>query len=134
MDWEKKMNTAKAGNRDTTPPRGAPRLVPDRSAEERPTWATDSAKLGLEVGQLIVLAFVGLVAGQGHGLVLVWEALKHLDVHEVVLVHLNLKGESSEGQVGPLIPSPPAPLDLAGLAGRPWMPGGCVPSCPQRLG
>ena len=128
------MNTAKAGNRDTTPPRGAPRLVPDRSAEERPTWATDSAKLGLEVGQLIVLAFVGLVAGQGHGLVLVWEALKHLDVHEVVLVHLNLKGESSEGQVGPLIPSPPAPLDLAGLAGRPWMPGGCVPSCPQRLG
>ena len=128
------MNTAKAGNRDTTPPRGAPRLVPDRSAEERPTWATDSAKLGLEVGQLIVLAFVGLVAGQGHGLVLVWEALKHLDVHEVVLVHLNLKGESSEGQVGPLIPSPPAPLDLAGLAGRPWMPGGCVPSCHQRLG
>ena len=128
------MNTAKAGNRDTTPPRGAPRLVPDRSAEERPTWATDSAKLGLEVGQLIVLAFVGLVAGQGHGLVLVWEALKHLDVHEVVLVHLSLKGESSEGQVGPLIPSPPAPVDLAGLAGRPWMPGGCVPSCPQRLG
>ena len=134
MDWEKKMNTAKAGNRDTTPPRGAPRLVPDRSAEERPTWATDSAKLGLEVGQLIVLAFVGLVAGQGHGLVLVWEAFKHSDVHEVILVHLNLKGESSEGQVGPLIPSPPAPLDLAGLAGRPWMPGGCVPSCPQRLG
>ena len=128
------MNTAKAGNRDTTPPRGAPRLVPDRSAEERPTWATDSAKLGLEVGQLIVLAFVGLVAGQGHGLVLVWKALKHSDVHEVVLVHLNLKGESSEGQVGPLIPSPPAPLDLAGLAGRPWMPGGCVPLCPQRLG
>ena len=128
------MNTAKAGNRDTTPPRGAPRLVPDRSAEERPTWATDSAKLGLEVGQLIVLAFVGLVAGQGHGLVLVWKALIHSDVHEVVLVHLNLKGESSEGQVGPLIPSPPAPLDLAGLAGRPWMPGGCVPSCPQRLG
>ena len=134
MDWEKKMNTAKAGNRDTTPPRGAPRLVPDRSAEERPTWATDSAKLGLEVGQLIVLAFVGLVAGQGHGLVLVWEALKHSDVHEVVLVHLNLKGESSEEQVGPLIPSPPALLDLAGLAGRPWMPGGCVPLCPQRLG
>ena len=128
------MNTAKAGNRDTTPPRGAPRLVPDRSAEERPTWATDSAKLGLEVGQLIVLAFVGLVAGQGHGLVLVWEAFKHSDVHEVILVHLNLKGESSEGQVGPLTPSPPAPLDLAGQAGRPWMPGGCVPLCPQRLG
>ena len=38
MDWEKKINTVKAGNRDTTLPQGALRLVPDRSAEERPTW------------------------------------------------------------------------------------------------
>ena len=128
------MNTVKAGNRDTTPPRGAPRLVSDRSAEERPTWAMDSAKSGLEVGQLVVPAFVGLVAGQGHGLVLMREAFKHSDVHEVILVHLNLKGESSEGQAGPLTPSPPAPLDLAEWSGGSWMPGGCVPSCPQRLG
>lgn len=78
-------------------------------------------------------AFVGLVAGQGHGLALVREAFKHSDVHEVILVHLNLKGESSEGQVGPLIPQPPDSLALAGRAGRPWMPGGCVPSCAQRL-
>lgn len=35
-------------------------------------------------------AFVGLVAGQGHGLVLVREAFKNSDVHEVILVHLNL--------------------------------------------
>ena len=96
-------------------------------------WATDSAESGLEVCQLVVPAFVGLVAGQGHGLALVRKVFKHADVHEVILVHLNLKGESSEGQVGPLIPHPPGSLDLSGRAGRPWMPGGCVPSCPQRL-
>ena len=133
MDWEKKTNTVKAGSRDTTPPQGAPRLVPDRAAEETDTWVTDSAKSGLEVRQLVVPAFVALVAGQGHGLALVREAFKHSDVHEVILVHLNLKGESSEGQVGPLIPPPPGSLDLAGRTGRPWMPGGCVPSRSQRL-
>ena len=97
MDWEKKTNTVKAGSRDPTPPQGAPRLVPDRAAEETHTWVTDSAKSSLEVRQLVVPAFVGLVAGLGHGLVLVWQAFKHSDVHEVILIHLNLKGESSEG-------------------------------------
>lgn len=85
------MNTVKAGNRDTTTPR-APRLVPDRSAEERSTWATDSAKSGLEVGQLVMPAFVGLVAGQGTGLFSCGRLSNTFpDVHEVILVHLNLK-------------------------------------------
>ena len=129
MDWEKKNEHSESREERHHHPEGH-----NRSAEERSTWATDSAKSGLEDGQLVVPAFVGLVAGQGHRLVLVREAFKHSDVHEVILVHLNLKGESSEGQVGPLTPSPPALLDLAGQAGGPWMPGGCVPSCPQRLG
>lgn len=89
------------------------------------------AKSGLEVGQLVVSAFVGLVAGQGQGLVLVWEAFKYSNVHEVIIIHLNLERQSSEGRVWP---PTPAPLASAGLGERPWVPGGHVPSGDQRLG
>lgn len=51
--------------------------------------------------------FVGLIAGQGRGLVFVWEAFKHSNVHEVVIANLNLEGESGvRGQVQPLTPAP----------------------------
>ena len=79
-------------------------------------------------------AFVGLVADQGQGLSLMREAFKCSNVHEVVLIHLNLEKESSDGRVWPLTPSPPAPLDSAGLGERPWVPGGHVPSGDQQLG
>ena len=50
------------------------------------------AKSGLEAHHFVLSAFVDLVAGQGHWLVLLWKAFKHLNVHEVI-IHLNLDEE-----------------------------------------
>lgn len=44
----------------------------------------------LEVRQLVVLGFVGLIAGQGQGLVLMRETLKYSKVHKFVIVNLDL--------------------------------------------
>ena len=52
----------------------------------------DSAKSGLEARHFILSAFVDLVAGQGHWLVLLWKAFKHLNVHKVI-IHLNFDEE-----------------------------------------
>lgn len=107
------MNMIKVRHRRgaSRPPPGAPRRVPDtrwRRTDPRRRRALFSS--GLEVCQLIVPAFVGLVAGQGQGLVLVREAFKHPKVHEVVIVNLNLERQLSEGQ------APPRPL-VPGSAG-----------------
>ena len=50
------------------------------------------AKSGLKAHHFVLSTSVGLVAGQGHWLVLLWKAFKHLNVHKVI-IHLNLDEE-----------------------------------------
>lgn len=44
----------------------------------------------LEIRQLVMLGLVGLIAGQGQGLVFVRETLKYSKVHKLLIVNLNL--------------------------------------------
>lgn len=103
------MNTTKARNRDPqdvglTPTPSGTVCGPSQVCRGE-THVGDGlcVKSGLEARHFILPAFVDLVAGQGHWLVLLWKAFKHLNVHEVI-IHLNL------GEEGP--PSNPLAFEL----------------------
>lgn len=52
----------------------------------------------LEIRQLVMLGLVGLIAGQGQGLVFVRETLKYSKVHKLLIVNLNLERQECRGR------------------------------------
>lgn len=80
-----------------------------------------SSEWKLEICQFVVPGFVGLIAGQGQGLVFVRETLENSKVHKLIVVNLNLERrgvggwgwKAGEGQAGPVTTPPPAPAGPA---------------------
>lgn len=79
-----------------------------------------SSEWKLEICQFVVPGFVGLIAGQGQGLVFVRETLENSKVHKLIVVNLNLERrgvggwgwKAGEGQAGP-VTTPPTPAGPA---------------------
>ena len=66
-------------------------LDPRRVHGEQNHTNRPSSEWELEIRQLIVPGFVGLIAGQGQGLVFVRETLENSKVHKLIVVNLNLE-------------------------------------------
>lgn len=54
------------------------------------------AKWELEIRQLVMSGFVGLIVGPGQGLVFLWKTFKYSNVHKLIIINLNLETDREE--------------------------------------